>query len=658
VLLEPAPVARLHELVFDAYQRLMPRPRESAPAVIVEIDERALDAQGQWPWPRTRVAELVRAIARARPAAIGLDLLFTEPDRSAADSDRSLAQALQESTTVLGIAGLEQPDRRFPHPPQAAPVRLSGARDLPLRRFPGHLQSRSQIDQAASGRGLISADMREGVVRTIPLVAHVNGVLTPTLTIELLRTAAGLPSLSIVDDGGEDVGLQVGDIAIPMQSDGSLQIYFAQHDDARFISAQDVLAGEVPSEALSGKVVLLGVTGLGLIDYQATPLGERVPGVEIHAQILEQIFDGAYLHRAGHARWLEAALLLAAGLLLVAVVPVAKAWTSALLGLALLASLLLGGILAFRAGSLVDPAAPAAGVVLVFGSLLAFAFAEADRQRRRLREAQARVAGELEAARRIQMGLLPDPRALFAREQRFALDATLSPARTVGGDFYDCFMVDEHRLFFVVADVSGKGLPASLFMALSKSLLKSIALRQADADPGAMLTLANAEIGRDNPESLFVTAYAGVLDTRTGGLEFSNAGHEPAVSRREGTAPEVLEHAGGPPLCVIEGFQYPTAHRQLSPGETLCVVTDGVTEAMDRRGELYGARRVRLLLAASLDASPRTLVDALIADVRRFADGAEQADDVTLLSVRWNGYQPMSAAGAVCREDLALERRP
>jgi adenylate cyclase len=659
VLLEPAPVARLHELVFDGYQRLMPRTRESAPAVIVEIDERALEAQGQWPWPRTVVADLVRAIARARPAAIGLDVLFTEPDRAAGEADLSLARALQETTSVLGIAGLEQPDRRFPHPPQVAPVRVAGARELPLRRFSGHLQSRAQIDRAASGRGLISADMREGVVRTVPLVARVNGVITPTLTIELLRTAAGLPSLSIEDRGGEDVWLRVGDIGIPMQSDGSLQVYFAPHDTDRFVSAQDVLSGEVSSEVLRDKVVLIGVTGLGLLDYQATPLGERVPGVEVHAQILEQVFDGAYLRRPGDARWLEAAALLGAGLLLVALVPAAKAWVSALTGLALLASFALAGVLAFKVGTLIDPAAPAAGMVIVFGTLVAFAFAEADRQQRRLREAQARVAGELEAARRIQMGLLPDPRALFAGERRFDLEAMLSPARTVGGDFYDCFMVDEHRLFFVVADVSGKGLPASLFMALSKSLLKSIALRQGDADPGAMLTLANAEIGRDNPESLFVTAYAGVLDTRTGGLAFSNAGHEPAMSLREGSPPDVLEHAGGPPLCVIEGFLYPSAHRQLSPGETLCVVTDGVTEAMNPRGELYGSRRARQLFAAQVDATPKKLVEALAADVARFADGAEQADDVTLLSVRWNGYrtQPAPGAGDEWEADLALETR-
>src|SRR5258707_10804425 len=155
--------------------------------------------------------------------------------------------------------------------------------------------------------------------------------------------------------------------------------------------------------------------------------------------------------------------------------------------------------------------------VLILAAMRARARAEADRQRRALREAQARVAGELEAARRIQMGLLPVPGELFGAEQRFSLEALLEPARTVGGDFYDCFMLDEDHVFFLVGDVSGKGLAASLFMALSKSLLKSIALRGA-RDPAAIFNQANAEISRDNPETLFVTALAGMLDARTGRL--------------------------------------------------------------------------------------------------------------------------------------------
>jgi serine phosphatase RsbU (regulator of sigma subunit)/CHASE2 domain-containing sensor protein len=659
VALEPAPVAALRDVLFDGYQNLMPRQRASAPAVIVAIDEHALDARGQWPWPRTLAAELVRRIAQAKPAAIGMDLLFIEPDRSTAGADGQLARALQGNNVVLGIAGLEFRDRRFPFPPQAAPVRTTSKRELPLRRFDGHLQSRPEINRAAAGRGLISADSADRVIRRVPLVARIGKVIVPALSVEMLRVATGA-GLKIDDRGGEKVELVLDDVAIPLQSDGSFQVYFGHHDDERFVSAEDVLSGKAAAELFRDKLVLVGVTGLGLLDFQATPLGERIPGVEVHAQVLEQIFDGAYLRRPTAAAWIEAALLAAAGLLLIALVPVRRAWFSSLLLGASVAVFAAAGLLAFKGGLLLNVAAPALGAIVVFGALFAATFAEADRQRRLLREAQARVAGELEAARRIQMGLLPAPRALFAGEARFVLDAALEPARTVGGDFYDCFMVDQHRLFFVVADVSGKGLPASLFMALSKSLLKSIALRAESLDPGAILMRASAEISRDNPESLFVTAFAGILDTRTGSLAFCNAGHEPPFACAPGAVPEIVEHAGGPPLCVIEGFDYPSGHRALAPGEWLCVVTDGVTEAMNPRNELYGAARLKALLAGLVQAPPDAIVTAIGDDVRRFAGAAEQSDDLTLLCVRWNG--PTGAALAPSEEeeleDMSLGAQP
>jgi serine phosphatase RsbU (regulator of sigma subunit) len=322
------------------------------------------------------------------------------------------------------------------------------------------------------------------------------------------------------------------------------------------------------------------------------------------------------------------------GIALVLFVPALRPWVSASLLAALLALLAAVGLVAFRAGYLVNVAAPALAAAFLFATLLASTLAEADRQRRALREAQARVAGELEAARRIQMGLLPAPRELFAAERRFTLEALLEPARTVGGDFYDCFMLDEHRLFFLVGDVSGKGLAASLFMALSKSLLKSLALR-GGRDPAEIFNQANAEISRDNPESLFVTAFAGVLDARNGRLAFCSAGHEPPVACQPGGAPQRLMQSGGPPLCVIRDFVYSASELVLEPGGWLCVVTDGVTEAMNPRRELYGA--ARLLETVRGLREPHAIAAALRDDVRRFAGAAEQSDDLTLLCVRRNG---------------------
>jgi serine phosphatase RsbU (regulator of sigma subunit) len=197
----------------------------------------------------------------------------------------------------------------------------------------------------------------------------------------------------------------------------------------------------------------------------------------------------------------------------------------------------------------------------------------------------------------------------------------------------------------MVGDVAGKGLPASIFMAVSKALYKSAALRSrldADADIGEVMCAANEEIARDNPEMLFVTVFAGILDLRSGELTFCNAGHdEPFSLGPEHGEPTQLQSSGGPPLCVIERFRYETERYRLLPGEALCLFTDGVTEAMNAGAELYGRRRLFEVLGASGDAGDAMqLVNAIRDDVRDFVGATERSDDITILALRWNGGAP------------------
>ncbi|HEY7600448.1 MAG TPA: CHASE2 domain-containing protein, partial [Candidatus Limnocylindrales bacterium] len=555
----------LRENGFDAYQRMFPRERRSAPATIVEIDERSLSALGQWPWPRTQVAQLVERIAAHEPAAIGFDLLFPESDRfspsavahlvpdlpadlaarlqAVPGNDARLARAMGAARVVVAVAGLEGRDERFPAPPAAAPVLLRSAEPPALRYFPGHLSNVPTIEQAAAGRGLISADAGDRVVRRVPLLGTVDGVQVPALSLEMWRVASGAPGFTVRPAPGGLYQVSFADAHVPMQPDGSVWIRYSRHAPERFVSASDVLAGRVDPEMLAGRLVLVGVTGVGLLDYKVTALGEQVPGVELHAQLIEQVFDGAYLSRPAWALWLELALLASGSALLVFLVPAVRVRASvgALFGLLFL--FVAAGIAAFLAdGLLIDSVWPSLGLTAVFAVLLAGALSEADRQRRQLREAAARSAGELQAARRIQMGLLPDPAVLFERERDFALRALVEPAFSVGGDFYDCFKLDDGRLFLVVADVSGKGMPAALFMALCKATIKAAAM-SAGGGPGAALQRAAAEIERDNPETFFVTVFAAALDPASGRLEYCNAGHEPPFLRRPGGALERLPPA-------------------------------------------------------------------------------------------------------------------
>jgi serine phosphatase RsbU (regulator of sigma subunit) len=434
--------------------------------------------------------------------------------------------------------------------------------------------------------------------------------------------------------------LRIADVSTPMHDDGTTYLRMGRYDETSPISAYEVLKGGLDPERVKGKVVLIGMSGQGVLDFKTTPLGEFVPGVALHAQMVENLYNGVSLVRPAMMLYLEGAALLICGFGLIWFIPRISALQGINLTAVMVLFLLFAGIVAFHYFDyLFDFAWPVLGTVAVFGATVVGTLSETERQRRVLRDQAARMAGEVDAARRIQMGLLPNPKEAVGNDRRFNLAALLEPARTVGGDFYDCFMIDADRLVFVVADVSGKGLPAALFMASVKSHLKSAALRGGEI--GEVLTRAQTEIERENPEQLFVTAFAGILDVSTGILEYSSAGHEPPFARTPRGGPERFATPGGPPLCVVLDFVFQGARRRMQPGEWLCAVTDGATEAMNTSREFFGVERLRTSLTwMPEDSDPDEVIRRLREDLQRFSGAAEPADDITLLVVRWNGSHP------------------
>jgi serine phosphatase RsbU (regulator of sigma subunit) len=520
-----------------------------------------------------------------------------------------------------------------------------------VRAFGGVLRSIEPIDAGAAGRGLVNAAPGERVVRRLPVVASVGDVIVPSIGVEMLRVAAGEQTLGVRVDARGVAAVEVGDLSVPTQPDGTAFVAYGRHDRTPYVSATDVLSGRVEASWFERRLVLVGVTAVGLGDVHATPIAPGMPGVEIHARWLESVFDGRPLLRPWWAPWAEAGALLAVGAALVIAVPTMETWSASLVILIALIAMPAAGLVTYlRAGLLLDAASPSVGVALVAAALLLAMLAEAQRQRRLLREEvqarreeAARIAGELEAARGIQMGFLP---TRLAGEDRVDVYAFLQPARTVGGDLYDFFKLDADRLFFVVADVSGNGVAASLFMAVSKALCKSAALLQG-GDLAAIIRSADADISRDNPEAFFVSVWAGLLDLRTGDLQHCNAGHEPAwlVGPDSGPA-RSLEAEGGPPLCVLDGFPYTTATCRLRPGETICLVTDGVTEAEDASRRFYGRQRLSQTLSrAGAGRGPDALGEAIRSDVADFTAGTPAADDLTILVIRWQGGATAKLSG-------------
>ena len=257
--------------------------------------------------------------------------------------------------------------------------------------------------------------------------------------------------------------------------------------------------------------------------------------------------------------------------------------------------------------------------------------------------ARERVEGELSAARDIQAGMLPRVFPPFPDRTEVDIFALLESAKQVGGDLYDYVLVDRDRLFFVVGDVSGKGVPAALFMAMATTLFKATALNTKTT--GEIMTRVNAELARDNAAMMFVTAVCGILDMRTGAVQYSDGGHEPPFLRRADGRLERLPKQPGIPLGVMDDAIYDTGRFRLAPGDALVLFTDGVSEAANLDDDLFTVERIETALAAAqARATARHLAEGLADDVRVFVGEAPQSDDIAILVVRYEGPAALAAA--------------
>lgn len=246
-----------------------------------------------------------------------------------------------------------------------------------------------------------------------------------------------------------------------------------------------------------------------------------------------------------------------------------------------------------------------------------------------------RIGAELSVAFRIQSDILPAVFPAFPDRKDFDIYASMAPAREVGGDFYDFFLIDESRLGLVIADVSGKGVPAALFMMIARTLIRNHV--QSGEEPADALTAVNEQLCENNKENMFVTAWLGVLDLSSGQLKFANAGHNPPLFKHGDGEYEYMRVRAGLVLAGMEGIHYRQSSVQLSRGDRIFLYTDGVTEAESQNHIFYGEERLCDVLRGLTESVPEETVAAVDADVRRFAEGAEQVDDITMMCLEYTG---------------------
>jgi adenylate cyclase len=409
---DPPALHTERDRTFDFFQSLKPRDASLRPAVIVDIDEASLATFGQWPWPRTLLADLVTKLTKLGSAAIAFDIIFAEPDRMSPavavnsfrqlddatraqlmklpSNDAVLAEAIKKSRVVLGESGyhLALPNKGPPLP--GVGFALMGPDPRPyLFDFPGLIVNVPELEEASAGRGLLTIQPeRDGIVRRLPLVMQAQGTLMPALTLDMLRIVTDAGAIRIKTDAAGISSVAIPGLEMPTDRNGQLWIHFAPHDAARYVSAKDVLEDRVPADRVARRLVLVGTSAVGLRDIKATPVDPAMSGVEVHAQVLESMLSKSMLVYPNWAIGAELAAMALFGIVIIAVGPVIGALPMLGLGAVVAAILAAGSWYFFSAQQiLIDAKFPLASVFLIYLVLMFINYLREQLQRRRIRSA-------------------------------------------------------------------------------------------------------------------------------------------------------------------------------------------------------------------------------------------------------------------------------
>ena len=609
---------RLDRWMQDA---LFQRPGVTSPDIlIIGIDEEALTDLGPYQtWDRNVMASALEALAAdpdKKPAVTAIDVLYA--GETSGQADLRLAEAAGELGNVVTACMAEFGERitwenglvssydtdaviGFEQPYEA------------LRRctVQGHINAMSDVD------GVV----RHGLLYVEP---EMNGADGHVPSMSWMAARLFLEQQEGEPQAADDAGASADGRFFYIPYTGRPGDFYDG------VSLSRLIRGEIPPDYWAGKIVLIGPYATALQDAYFTPIdkGAQMFGVEIQANMIQSFLENNTRRELPQLPQLAVLFVLCAAAMML------------FMNMSVLEASLLAGFLAamgpvcainlYNAGLVTHPLWAPVGVAVVYILAMAVHYMRTARERRALALEKERIAAELSLATRIQLSALPKE---FPKREKFHVYASMTPAKEVGGDFYDFFMMDEDHLGLVIADASGKGVPAALFMMVSSALIRNAAV--GEYSPAKVLTTVNHQLCTRNPEEMFVTVWMGVLEVSTGRLTAANAGHEYPILKRPGMSFELFKDRHGLVLGAMDGVRYREYEIQMEPGTKLFVYTDGLSEATNGSTVQFGTDRTIDVLRGREDGSPEELVRAVLDAVETFVADAPQFDDLTMLCLEY-----------------------
>ena len=648
-IINPSFIKSVSYISFDLYQKTFPLKKKTSDVVIIDIDEQSLGKFGQFPWNRTIFAKIVERVDSNKPKSIAFDVFFAERDKQAPeeiisayniiptdvkdlqnlkDPDEVFKNQLNKSNTVLAVLGSNIPSHgNYERLPKAKFFSKGGNPKNFTYNFPYSIGSLERLEKNVKGLGSISfLDQSDGVIRSLPLIVRFNEKLFPTLGLELIRTGTKKKNLIVKLDETGIKEINVRPYKINSDPNAIMWIRYKQPIKNQYISAAKVFDGDFDESFFKDKYVFIGASAQGLFDLVKTPLGITIPGVEVHANVVENITDDTYLTRNPKIYIFE--LLFSIIIAIVAFAfsqKIKPKFSLAIYFLSILIVIIIGFSFFLIRFELVDMSYPIFMLTVTFLTGLYFRFLEENKIALLNLQKEAKLLKERELAGGVQKSLFPD----ISAYENFIYAKNI-PARDVSGDYFDVVSVSKDEYFFTLADVSGKGVKAGMYMAKASSIFRTLTNLKFPLEK--VVYGVNNELVEAKFKGMFVTAVFGKVNTSTGDITFINAGHESIMVFDKDKNFEFIK-SDLPPIGIMKYFaESMVKSKTMSLKEkTFVVYTDGVTEGYLRNGEELGAEGVQRIVNDLKEITPKNLVDTVAAELNW---GAEKLrDDITCLAL-------------------------
>ncbi len=645
----PSFIKSISYISFDLYQKTFPLKKQDSNVVIIDIDEKSLSKFGQFPWSRSVFAKIIDKVHVTEPKAIGFDVFFTEKDKQSPEEiiksynliptdvaqlqnikghDEVFREGLEKSKSVIAVLGSNVSSHgTYDRSAKARFLSKGGDPKEFTYAYPYSIGSLEKLEKSAKGLGSISfLDQTDGIIRSLPLIVRFQNKLYPTMGLEMVRVGNNQKNLYVELN---EVGItRISSRPHKVSSDpnGIIWIRYKESQKNQYISASSVFDGKFEESKFKNKYVLIGASAQGLFDLVKTPLGVTIPGVEVHANVIENILDESYLVRNPNTYIFELlfSILVACITFFFSQKIKPKFSLSIFFGSFILVVLIGFSIFLFRS-ELVDISYPIFMLTVTFLTGLYFRFVEENRIALANLQKEAKLLKERELAGEVQKSLFPD----ISRFENF-IYATNVPARDVSGDYFDVVGVNKNEYFFTLADVSGKGIKAGMYMAKASSIFRTLSNLSYPLEK--VVFGVNNELVEAKFKGMFVTAVFGKFNIETGDVTFVNAGHESIMVFDRDKNFEFIK-SELPPIGIIKYFAESMVKSKTInlKDKTFVVYTDGVTEGYLKNGEELGAEGVQRIVTTLDNITPKKLVDSIANELNW---GAEKLrDDITCLAL-------------------------